>query len=111
MRDDSFQQFVMDQLALLPGLRAKAMFGGRGLYQGDHFFGILMDGRIFFKTDAKSSDAYVKRGMEPFTYEKAGRTMTMHYFVVPADVLESRDELVKWAEAAIRVLAPGQRKA
>ena len=44
MRDDSFKDFVMDQLAALPELRAKRMFGGYGLYGGEHFFGILMEG-------------------------------------------------------------------
>jgi hypothetical protein len=28
------------------------MFGAHGLYSGDKFFGILDEGRLFFKTDA-----------------------------------------------------------
>jgi hypothetical protein len=36
----------------LPELRARAMFGAHGLYAGDKFFGILDEGRLFFKTDA-----------------------------------------------------------
>jgi len=41
MPDNSFKEFVLDQLHTLPELRAKAMFGAHGLYAGDHFFGIL----------------------------------------------------------------------
>ena len=101
MKNDSFMGFVMDQLSALPDLRAKAMFGGYGLYQGRDFFAILMDGRIYFKTDEQTRDAYLERGMEPFIYEKARRTMTMKYFEVPPEVLENRDEFVEWATQAV----------
>jgi hypothetical protein len=33
--DESFKEFVLDQLSALPELRAKAMFGAHGLYQAD----------------------------------------------------------------------------
>jgi DNA transformation protein and related proteins len=56
MPDDSFKEFVLDQLDALPELRARAMFGAHGLYSGDKFFGILDEGRLFFKTDAVSAD-------------------------------------------------------
>ncbi len=52
MPDDSFKEFVLDQLGALPELRARAMFGAHGLYAGEKFFGILDEGRLFFKTDA-----------------------------------------------------------
>ncbi|MEJ0091589.1 MAG: TfoX/Sxy family protein [Limisphaerales bacterium] len=37
-------------MSALPDLRAKAMFGAHGIYSGDKFFGILDEGRLFFKT-------------------------------------------------------------
>jgi DNA transformation protein len=102
MFDNSFKEFVLDQLSALPDVRAKAMFGAHGLYQGDHFFGILDEGRLFFKTDAQSQRDYVARGMAPFTYESRGRTLTMSYHEVPPDVLENPPELVAWARRAIQ---------
>jgi DNA transformation protein len=110
MPDDSLKSFVLDQLSALPDLRAKAMFGGHGLYQADRFFGILMEGRLYFKVDAASRAAFVERGMGPFTYEKARRTLAMNYFEVPPDVLENREELVAWAIRASRVAATPARK-
>src|SRR5689334_1144658 len=100
MKQDSFKDFVMDQLKGLPELRARAMFGGHGVYQGENFFGILMAGRLYFKTDEHTRGAYLERGMEPFIYEKARRTMTMNYFEVPPQVLEDREEFVRWAKQA-----------
>lgn len=105
MADDSFKVFVLDQLSALPDLRAKAMFGAHGLYSGEHFFGILDEGRLFFKTDELSQRDYTARGMGPFRYEAKGKTVTMSYHEVPPDVLEQPQELTAWARRAIQVAA------
>jgi DNA transformation protein len=109
MADESFKEFVLDQLGPLPELRAKAMFGGYGLYQADRFFAILMDGRLYCRTDEQTRAAYVERGMGPFTYEKARRTMTINYFEVPPEVLENREQLAAWANHAIHAAAARHR--
>ena len=103
MPDESFNAFVLDQLAGVPEVRAKAMFGAHGLYSGRHFFGILDQGRLFFKTDEKSRDNYVARGMEAFTHESKGKLMTMSYHEVPPEVLELPQELAAWARRAIQI--------
>lgn len=105
MRADSFKEFVLDQLSALPDVRARAMFGAHGLYQGDHFFAILDAGRLFFKTDATSEPAYPARGMAAFTYEAKGKTLTMSYHEVPPEVLEDAPELVRWARLASAIAA------
>jgi TfoX/Sxy family transcriptional regulator of competence genes len=51
--------------------------------------------------------------MGPFTYEQAGRKMTMHYFEVPPEVLEDRVELAEWAKRAAAIAAvkePSRRR-
>ena len=102
MSDHSFKDFALDQLGDLENLRAKPMFGGHGLYQANRFFGILMDGRLFLKTDAQSRAEYLERGMEPFTYEKGRRIVSLNYHEVPSDVLENRDQLLLWARRAVQ---------
>ena len=111
MADDSFKDFVLDQLSALPELRAKAMFGAHGLYCGEKFFGILDEGRLFFKTDAQSQVEYTSRGMRPFTFEMRGKIMTMSYHEVPPDVLKQPFELTAWARRAIQIAGtkPKQR--
>lgn len=109
MPDDSFKEFVLDQLSALPDVRARAMFGAHGLYSGEKFFGILDEGRLFFKTEAQSQADYTARGMGPFTYESKGKLMTMAYHEVPPDVLENAPELVAWAQRAVQ-LAAAQKK-
>lgn len=111
MPDDSFKEFVLDQLGALPELRARAMFGAHGLYAGETFFGILDEGRLFFKTDAASAADYTARGMGPFTYEMKGKVLTMAYHEVPPDVLENAPELTAWAQRAIQLAAAKPKKA
>ena len=106
MPDDSFKEFVLDQLSELPGVRAKAMFGAQGLYAGDKFFAILDEGRLFFKTDAASAKQYTAYGMGAFTYESRGKVRTMSYHEVPPDVLENPRELVIWARRALLLAKP-----
>jgi DNA transformation protein len=109
--DDSFKEFVLDQLGALPELRARAMFGAHGLYAGETFFGILDEGRLFFKTDAASAADYTARGMGPFTYEMKGKVLTMAYHEVPPDVLENAPELTAWAQRAIQLAAAKPKQA
>jgi DNA transformation protein len=110
MADDSFKEFVLDQLSALPDVSARAMFGAHGLYQGEHFFAILDEGRLFFKTDATSAQAYTARGMGPFSYESKGKTLTMGYHEVPPEILEQPPELAVWARAAIQIAAAAKKK-
>jgi len=109
MPDDSFNEFVLDQLSALPDVRARAMFGAHGLYAGEHFFAILDEGRLFFKTDTTSQLEYTARGMKPFTYEARGKVLTMSYHEVPPEILEQAPELVAWARRAIQVAAAKQK--
>jgi DNA transformation protein and related proteins len=110
MPDDSFKEFVLDQLSTLPEVRTRAMFGAHGLYCGEIFFGILDEGRLFFKTDAQSQKAYIAQGMGPFTYKAKGKTVTLGFHEVPPDVLESAPELVAWAQRAVKIAAAKSKR-
>ena len=66
MADASFTAFVREQLAALPEVEFRRMFGGQGIYLSDVFFGILYQGRLYFKTDAASRPDYEAADMEAF---------------------------------------------
>ena len=81
------------------------MFGGYGLYYGDiedkAFFGIIFKGRLYFKTNSSTASCYVQRGMKPF---RPGPRQTLKsFYEVPVEILEETDELVSWAQEAVRV--------
>lgn len=105
-RQESFTEFVLDQLRGLSGLGCRAMFGGHGLYRRDAFFGILHRGRLYFKTDESTRAAYLERGMNPFR-PNAQQTIRT-YYEVPVDIVEDSEQLITWAERAIKA---GRRSA
>lgn len=99
-KDDSFKEFVIDQLSGPARVVSRAMFGGYGLYREQAFFGIIHKGRLFFKTDHTTQPRYRERGMKPF---KPGPKQTLrNYYEVPAEVVEDADELMLWSEQAVR---------
>jgi DNA transformation protein len=99
---EGFRAFVLDQLAGLKSVRARAMFGGVGLYAGDIFFGLLARDSLFLKVDDSNRSQYEKAGMRAFK-PYADKTMTMPYYQVPTSVLEDADTLEAWARASVKV--------
>ena len=97
-RSDSFAAFVLDQLAELPGVEARRMFGGHGLYLEDVFFGIVHEGRLYFRADGESREEYLTRGMKPFRPNP--RQILRNFLEVPADVIEQPRLLGQWARRA-----------
>lgn len=100
---------MLDQLARVPDLRPKRMFGGIGLYSGERFFGIVAADELFLKVDDSNRPAYEAAGSEPFR-PVADRPVSMSYWRVPLEVLEDPAELVAWANAAMRAAANAPKK-
>jgi DNA transformation protein and related proteins len=100
MKDDSFRDFVLDQLRELDDVEARRMFGGYGVYQDETFFGIIHKGKLFFKIDESTVREYRLRKMKPFR-SNAKQTLK-RYYQVPVDIIEDADESREWAMKAIR---------
>jgi DNA transformation protein and related proteins len=109
-----FREFVLDQLGGIAELRAKPMFGGVGLYSGEHFFGILAADVAYFKSDDTTRRDYEAAGsklFEPYANAPpATRPVAMPYYSVPLAVLESAPAIAAWAKRAISV-AKASKKA
>ena len=101
MRDESFKDFVLDQLSSLESVFARKMFSGHGLYLRKKFFGIISDDRLYFKTDEKTKETYRAAGMEPFRPRDV-QTLK-NYYEVPPEVLEDADQLSQFAEEAASI--------
>ena len=69
------------------------------MYRGQAFFGIVHQGRLYFRTDATSRAAYLARGMGPFQ-PNPGQTL-VSYYDVPPDILEDNELLNDWARIAL----------
>ncbi|HSK31572.1 MAG TPA: TfoX/Sxy family protein [Candidatus Limnocylindria bacterium] len=99
-KDDSFKDFVLDQLRELKGVEAARMFGGYGLYQEETFFGIVHEGQLYFKIDNSTVGEYRKHKMRPF--RPNSKQTLKSYYQVPVDITEDADQLTTWAGRAIR---------
>jgi DNA transformation protein len=105
---ESFRLFVLEQLASVDHVHARAMFGGVGLYAADVFFGILAADTLYFKVDDSNRSAYESAGMKAFQ-PYADRPMSRSYYEVPVAVIEDPERLATWASAAIGAAKGAQR--
>jgi DNA transformation protein len=101
-------------LAPLGAVRVRRMFGGHGLYLDDLFIAIVAGETLYLKTDAASEPDFRAAGGRAFQYEAASRSVTVAYWTVPDEALESPAELRPWArralEAALRARAAAPSK-
>lgn len=98
MPNNSFRDFILEQLAALDGLRCKRMFGGHGLYCGEQFFGIVYDGRLYFKVHPDTLPDYLNHHSAVFAPSE--KQVLKNYREVPAEILEDAGQLVAWARKA-----------
>lgn len=98
-RNDSFKDFILDQLTDLDNVAARGMFGGYGLYQHTTFFGIIHKGRLYFKVTPRTVDHYKSYGMKPFR-PNAKQTLKSFY-EVPIGIVEDTETLTQWATDAV----------
>ena len=98
-KDDSFKDFVLDQLQELDDVEARRMFGGFALYQDETFSGIIHKERLYFKVDEMNAGVYRKRRMKPFR-PNAKQTLKS-YYQVPVEIIEDAEQLADWAKQAI----------
>ncbi len=92
---DSFRQRVMADLAPLGDIRARAMFGGYGIFEDGDMFGLMSGSVLFFKIGEANRAAFEAAGAE--------QVNQMPYFRVPDSVLDDAGLLQEWTHAAIEV--------
>jgi len=81
--------------------RARAMFGGFGIYLDDVFMGIVAWNRLFFRVGDRNRPDYSRAGSTPFTYEgRGGKPIEMPYWEVPGEVQADPERLCAWATKA-----------
>ena len=98
-KQDELVALVVERLKPLP-ITTRAMFGGHGLFLDGAFFGIVIDGKLYFRTDEESRSDYRSRGMpalQPPRHRPRGPNTVDRNLEVPSDVLDSDGLLKQWA--------------
>ncbi len=99
-----FAQFVLGQLTDLGEVSHGRFFGGVGFKLGDVQFAMCMSDTLYFVVDDSTRAQYIAMGAKPFEYGTAkGTRLVQRYYEVPAEVLEDRDALTEWAQAAVSI--------
>lgn len=107
-----FIEYLLELLQGVGEVKARAMFGGFGLYyhndidQDDIMFALVADDVLYLKTDEANLPDFEQRELQAFRYERNGKPFSMSYNEAPGEVLDDPDEMVHWArkgiDAAIR---------
>lgn len=96
---DDYIEYITGQLADLEEIRTRRMFGGVGIFHRDRMFAkIDSEQNFYLKADEHNRAEFEARGMQPFYSPKKNKTMP--YWQVPADIIEDRQELGRWARKA-----------
>jgi DNA transformation protein and related proteins len=100
---DDYLAYVLDQLAALPELSSRRMFGGVGLYSEGCFFGLIADDVLYLRADDSNRTEFTARGMASFKPYPDRPVVSMSYYETPPEVLENARELAQWARRSLDV--------
>ncbi|MBB4078854.1 DNA transformation protein [Lewinella aquimaris] len=106
---EDYIAYLYDQLSEIDEIRGKKMFGGYGFFQAGKMFAMVGQNTFRLKVDETNKQDFLERGMEPL--RSASKKQVMPYYEVPAEVLEDRPTLVRWARKSIDIAhASGLKK-
>ena len=98
-----YQDFVLDLLGPLQPL-LRRMFSGVGLFHGGAMFGLLARDTMYLRVDDTTRERFEHAGSAPFSYRRGEREVSLSaYYVVPEELLDQQDELLRWVRDAIAV--------
>jgi DNA transformation protein len=110
----AFVAFAVELLGRVGPVRARAMFGGHGVYCGDLMIGLVDDDEIFLKTDPGTRARFEEAGCRQWVFTGGGKEMKSSYFRPPDGAHESPEDMEPWGrlalEAARRVAAAKRAK-
>jgi DNA transformation protein len=101
-RQSAFAAFVLEQMAEIPGISKRAMFGGFGIYRDGLMFALIADEDLYFKANDWLADEFIARALPPFQFESKGKTMALKYYRAPESVFEEAEQMKCWADKAYR---------
>ncbi len=93
-----FLDYILSQLEPHGPIKARAMFGGYGIYYGMHMFACIVKNVLYFRVDEQNKFDYAPYKSKPFIYESGSKTIALPYLELPEEILNNFDELPEWIE-------------
>jgi DNA transformation protein and related proteins len=98
----AFVEHCLELLSAIGTVRSKRMFGGWGFYVDGLFLALIANERLYLKVDDATQARFAAAGCEPFSYHGYSKPVTMRYWTVPAEALESPALMLPWARLALQ---------
>ncbi len=98
-----FIDYVKELFIPLGSITDGKFFGGFAFKSGSKQFAMIMGNTLYFCVNNQTRPKYESIGMEPFSYStKKGVVKVKKYFSAPEHLFEDQEELVEWANEAIK---------
>jgi DNA transformation protein len=94
-------EHCLELLAPMGAVSAHPMFGGHGVRVDGSFMALIAFDRLYLKVDAATRAQFEAAGCEPFVYQGKGKLVTMSYWTVPPQAMESPMWMQPWARLAL----------
>jgi DNA transformation protein len=102
LADHGLVSHCLELLSPLGPTRARRMFGGHGLYAGEHFVALVIQEMLYLKADETARPAFAAAGCQPFAYStRDGQRAVLAYWSAPDEALESPAAMLPWARLAM----------
>jgi len=108
--EQEFVEHVVDLLQIIGPVTSRRMFGGSGLFLEGLMLGILVDGSLYFKVDKQTINNFEEQGLEAFSYQRQGKTVSLSFHQAPEEVLEDLEQMSHWANLAYGAAVRSARK-
>ena len=92
-----------DVFASLGPIRIRRMFGGHGVFHEGVMFALVADDVVYLKSDAALAERYAADGLEPFRYDKGGKSVVMSYHEAPEIIFEDFERATELAREAFAI--------
>ena len=99
-RQSAFADFVLEQMAEVPDVSKRAMFGGFGIYRSGLMFALIAEEQLYFKASDFLAGEFITLGLPPFIYASKGRSTALKYYQAPESVFEDSEQMALWSEKA-----------
>ena len=96
-----FVAFAVELLGHVGPVRARAMFGGHGIYCGDLMIGLVDDDEVFLKTDPETRPRFEEAGCRRWVYTGGRKETRTSYFRPPDGAHESPQDMEPWGRLAL----------
>lgn len=99
-------------LGAMGKVEVKKFFGGAGLVLGGVYFGFIMKGTLYLRTDSETRPRFEALALAPFSYAtRTGRVTVASYYEAPVEAREDPQMLLIWAREAYAAALRARRPA